>query len=77
MPVMQVGKVRVPVDQRRMGVYMRMRFARRIVRRMRMLMVFVMHMAMAVRDGIVRVFVLVPFGQMQPDADGHQGGGQY
>ena len=60
MPVMQVRIVGVPVHEPRVTVHVHMRFARRIVRRVRVLMMLVMHMRVLVRHFFMRVLVVVP-----------------
>ena len=62
--VMQVRVVGMPVGQRRVPMSMGMRFARRDIRPMLMLMMFVVIVAMLVFHCFVRVLVVVPLGQM-------------
>ena len=72
---MDVGVVRVAVGNGIVCVRMRMRFGaipREIVG---VLVMDVMHVAVGMGDGFVRVHVLVAFGQVQPHADAHQYGG--
>lgn len=72
MPMMQIRIVRMRVHQRRMNMRMRVRLAavpRKIVR---MLMVFVVRVAMIVFERFVRVLMRVPLADMQPHADRHQ-----
>jgi hypothetical protein len=64
MPVMQVGVMRMRVAQRRVAVRMRMRFADRPI--MRVPVVRVVAMAMFVFERLVRMFVLVAFGEVHP-----------
>jgi hypothetical protein len=61
MPVMQVGVMRVPMDQRRVTVPMCMRFTWTHVRTMLMLMVFVVVVPMLVFQRAMPVFVLMLF----------------
>lgn len=62
---MTVLHPRVPV---RVGVGL----ARWVVGQVLMLMVGIVHVRVAVLQGLVLMFVLVVFGQMQPDANPHQ-----
>ena len=62
---MQVGIMRVLVDETAMLVRMTVRFADRIGRRMRVPMMHVMHMPVLVKERVVHVLVLVFFGEMQ------------
>jgi hypothetical protein len=55
-----------------MDVHMRMRLASRIVRSMVMLMVLVMNMPRLMLSSRMIVKVLVAFGEVQIDANGHQ-----
>jgi hypothetical protein len=63
-PVMQVGVMRMGVAQRRVAVPMRMRFADRPV--MRVPVMRVVPMAVLMFERLVRMLVLVAFGEMQP-----------
>ena len=72
MPVMQIGIVRVPVDQAGVLVRMGMRLTGRIVRAMRVLMVLVMHMRMIMPDRLMDMLVFVRFDDVEPDAGRHQ-----
>jgi len=72
MPMMQVWIVRVLMAHRLMSMPMRMRFSRCIVGAMSMLMVFIMRVLVFVLHSLMLVLVLVPFGQMQPQADSHE-----
>ena len=40
---------------------------------MRVLVMFVVHMRMFVRHCYVQMLVIVAFGKMKPEADGHEG----
>ena len=64
MPVVQVGVMRMGVAQRRVAVPMRMRLADRPV--VRVPVVRVVSMAVLVFERLVRMLVLVPFGEMHP-----------
>lgn len=43
---------------------------------MRVLVMFVVHMRMFVRHCFVQMLVIVAFGEMKPEAYGHEGRGQ-
>ena len=60
------------VGQRLVRVYVTMTGAGRHRNIVCVLMMFVMHMFMFMRHGLVRMFVFMAFGQMQPDAQRHQ-----
>lgn len=64
MPVVQVGIMRMGVTQRRVTVPMRMRFADRPV--MGVPVMRVVSMAVLVFERLVRMLVLVAFGEMHP-----------
>ena len=74
MPVqmMHVRGMRVFVSQALMLMAVRVWFARRITKNIRVLMMFVVDMRVRVFHGLMFVQMLVIFSQMQPDADGHQ-----
>ena len=74
-PMVEVGIVRVGVDEMRVNVAMRMRLVRRIRCFVRVTMVLVMNVVVRVIERFMRVLVLVPFRDMEPDTDRHQGGG--
>ena len=63
-PMMQVGIMGVTMDQACVPVPMGMRLASWHVRRMVVLMMFVMPMPMLVLHCFVAVFVIVPLSQM-------------
>ena len=63
MAVMEIGMVRVPMHERLMPVPMRMRFAYRVVRPMRVLMVLVVRMPVFVLHRLMQMFMLVPIRQ--------------
>jgi hypothetical protein len=68
--VMHVRRMRMGMDERFVSVWMGVRFTRRIIRAVRMLVVFVVHMRMRMRmSSLVGVGVLMMLGQMQPDAN--------
>ena len=66
MSVMKVGIMGVTVGERLVAAPMAVRFARRVVRPMRVLMVLVMRMPVFMLDRLVAMLMLVAFGQMQP-----------
>src|SRR6516162_1897670 len=73
-PVMQVGIMRMLVDETAMLVRMTVRFAVRIGRRMRVPMMHVMDMPVLVKEQFVHMLMLVLFGEMQIHARGHERG---
>jgi len=54
---------------------MHMWLSRRIIRAMGVLMMFIMRVPVLVFFRLMDMFVLVAFGKMQPQPDGHQTGG--
>ena len=76
MPVVPVGVVRVPVHDGRVLVPVRVGLARRIVRRMRVPVMLVVAVAVLVLRRLVFMFVLVPFGDVEPQPDRHQRAGR-
>lgn len=72
MPVMNVWVMRMRMYQTRVLVTMGMRFASRIVKRMRVLMMLVVVVEMFVFHRVVDVLVFVSFGDVQPNADQHE-----
>lgn len=73
MPMMNVREVRMLVRYRRVLVFMHMRFLHVPHEVVYMLVMLVVYVSMGVYRGLVRVFVLVPFGQMQPHPQRHEG----
>jgi len=71
-PMMQVRGVRVSMDQSRMEVRVDVRFASIPVKIVRMLMVFVVRMGVRMLLRLVHMSMSVTFGDVQPDARGHQ-----
>ena len=67
--------MRMAVHEPRMRMGMRVRLARRIVRRVRMTMVRVVHVAMLVHVRVVRMLVHVALGEMEIKPHRHQPGG--
>ena len=74
MSVVQVGIMRVLVDETAMLVRMTVRFAARIGRRMRVLMMLVVNMPVLVKERFVQMLVLVLFGKMQIHTYRHERG---
>lgn len=74
MPVtaMQVGIMRALVQQRRVPVSVTMGLADRIGRRMVVVMVDVMHLAMLMLEWGIRVVMIVRPGEVKIDANPHQ-----
>ncbi len=70
--MMDIRKVRVFVRYRRVLVKMLVRLSSIPVKRVLMLVVLVMHVAMAVFLRFVRVGMFVPFRQVQIHAEPHQ-----
>ena len=70
MAMVDVWVVRVPVPKRFMPVPVRMRLRHRSF--VSVLMMRIVEMAVLVLDCLVRVFMGMPFVQMQPDAERHQ-----
>lgn len=72
MAVVDVRVMRVLVDQRFVPVAVDMRLLAVPRKVVRVLMVLVVAMRVRVLHRFVRVFVLVPLAQVQPEAEGHQ-----
>ena len=72
MLVVHVGHVPVRMLEPAVLVRMGMRFAERIVRAVVVLVMYVMHMRVRVREHLVLVFMLVILGEMQPHPDSHE-----
>jgi len=73
-PVMQVGIMRVLMDEKAMLMRMAVRFAVPIGRRMRVPMMRVVDMPVLMKERFVHMLVLVFFGKMQIHARGHERG---
>jgi hypothetical protein len=71
MAVVQIGIMRVLVDERQVAMAMRVRLALRVARPMRVLMVRVMGVAVFVLERVVGVLVLMRLGKMQIETDRH------
>ena len=74
--VVQVGVVRVPVHERRVAVPVGVRLLHRPAGNVRVPVVLVVHVPVLVLHRLVRVLVLVPLGQVEPEAEGHEPGGE-
>lgn len=72
---MQVGKMRVRVNQPGMAVAMRVRLAGRIVRGVVVAVMRVVHVPVLVLHRLMDVLVRVPLGQVQPHARAHEQAG--
>ena len=70
--MVNIGPMGVRMAQRRMVVRVGVRFARRIARRMCVLMMFVVAVAVRMLHWHVVVVMHVALGQVQPRADGHE-----
>jgi hypothetical protein len=68
--MVDVRVVRMPVPKRFMPAPVRMRLRHRSF--VSMVMMRIVEMAVLVLDCLVHVFMGMPFGQMQPDAERHQ-----
>ena len=64
MPMMDVRRVCMTVRERRVGVLVRVCLAAWLIGTMRVLVVFVVHMPMGVRQRLMDMVVLVPLRQM-------------
>ena len=71
-PMMGIGHVGVAVHQGRMLVPVRVRFARRITRSVRVLVVLVVGVQVLVFQRFVTMLMLVTLGQVQPNAEAHE-----
>ena len=69
MSMMQIGIVRMLMSNTLMPMPVRMRLGYRFI--VFVLVVFVMHMAVIMRQNIVLVVVLMALGQMQPKTAAH------
>lgn len=69
-PVMQIRVMGMPMPHRLVAMPVRMRL--RYGGRMDVLVMLIVHMAVLVLQCAMRMFVLVPFGQMQPEPETHQ-----
>ena len=64
--------MRMTVGERLVRVFVAMQLARRLVGRVRMTMMLVMHMPVTVGERLVRVCVLVPLREVQPEPERHE-----
>ena len=74
MGVVQIREVRVGMDQVLMAMRVSMRFPRRVIRSVLMLVVLIMPMQMTVLNQFVTVLVIMVLGQVQPYTHAHQQG---
>ena len=72
MAVIDIRVMWMRMDEAGVGVPMGVRLAAVPAVRVRMPVVLVMEMRVRVLLGFMRVHVLVPLGEVKPDADGHQ-----
>lgn len=70
--VVQVWEMSMAVSQPAVPVRVDVRLARRVFRRVRVLVVRVMHVGVLMRHGFMEVFVLVSFREVQVKTDPHQ-----
>lgn len=70
--VMKIRVVRMGVLQAGMNVFVRVRFARRIVRPVWVLVMLVVGVPVFMDDAAVGMGVIMPVGQVSIDADQHQ-----
>ena len=75
MAVVQIGVMRVLVHERHMPMAMRVRLPRGLARFMRMLVMFVMRVAVLVLERLVMMLVLMRLGEMQIEPDRYQHAG--
>ena len=73
--MVDVGVVGMRVRQNVVTVGMAVRFAGRILRSMPVLMVCVVRVQVVVLDRLMDMFMLVTFGQMQPNSRCHESNG--
>ena len=72
MPMMVVRKVRVPMEQRLVLMLVGMRLFAVPAHPVPMSVVRIVHVKVGVSHRFVQMLVLMPFREMQPDADRHQ-----
>ena len=72
MRMVHIGHMRVLVSERLVTMPMRVRLAGWIIRRMRVLVVLIVHVRMRMFHWLVLMFVVVILGEVQPDAYPHQ-----
>jgi hypothetical protein len=71
MPMVKIGVVRVAVYHVNVPVPVRMWLARRIGRGMLVMVVGIVTVPMLMLERLVEMFVIVPFGQVQPQPYAH------
>lgn len=71
-PMVQVGIMRVPMHKRSMLMPMGVWLARRIVRRVRVVVMFIVDVPMLVLHHVVPMLMLMAFREVRPQADRHQ-----
>jgi hypothetical protein len=76
MPMMDVRVVRMAVQQRLVAMLVGMRLFAVPAGLVRVPMVRVVNVRVIVSERFVQMLVFVPLGQMQPDAERHQGCGR-
>lgn len=72
MLMMHVGQVRMDMPERVMLMPVGVRFARRIVRSVHMLMMFVMSVRVGMSYWLMEVLVLVVLSEVKPNTQTHQ-----
>jgi hypothetical protein len=72
MPMMEVRVMGMAVDEPRVRVPTRVRLAGGILAAMLVPMMVVVAVPVFVFEGLMRMFVIVPFGQVQPESRPHQ-----
>ena len=72
MPMMKIGVVRVAMYHVNVPVPVSMWFPGRVGHGMLMLVMNIVTMPMLMIERLVKMFVLVPFSQVQPQANTHQ-----
>lgn len=72
-PMMNIGIMRVGVGHRLVNVAMTMRLRQVGSGRVFVLVVFIVNVAVRMFQPLVRVFVFMFLGQVQPDASAHEG----
>jgi hypothetical protein len=70
--VVQVGIVRVVVNEPRMAMSVCVRLGWRLIRTVDVLVMLVMHVRVLVLERLMNVLVLVSLGEVEPDAQAHE-----
>jgi hypothetical protein len=73
--VVQVGIVRVVVNEPRMAMPVCVRLGWRIIRIVDVLVVLIVHVRVLVLHRLMNVLVLVPLSEVKPDAQTHERAG--